>query len=90
MNHYAPEAENRRKDRMALDAMLSGDPKKLVDTCQDNAISMCGLIPAAIVMQTLIQLGKPFKIEEIGYDTSGRQGNQERVVGYAGVVFRAT
>lgn len=88
MNHYAPEAENRRKDRLAIDAMLTGDPSTLVETCQRNAISMCGLVPAALIMQTLIQLGKKFSIEEVGYENSGKRGNPERVVGYAGVVFR--
>ncbi|MEQ1831195.1 MAG: AmmeMemoRadiSam system protein B, partial [Pirellula sp.] len=88
MNHYAPEPENRRKDRLAIDAMLTGDPKKLVDVCQSESISMCGLVPAALIMQTLINLGQPFKVEEIGYDNSGSRSNPERVVGYAGVVFR--
>ena len=90
MNHYEPEAENRRRDRLALDAMLTGDPTHLIETCRENSISMCGLVPAAIVMQTLINLGETFKVEEICYDNSASRGNPNRVVGYAGVVFRAT
>lgn len=90
MNHYEPEAENRRRDRLAIDAMLTGDPKHLIETCRANFISMCGLVPAAIVMQTLINLGETFKVEEICYDNSALRGNPDRVVGYAGVVFRAT
>ena len=88
MNHYEPEAENRRRDRLAIDAMLTGDPKRLIETCQENFISMCGLVPAAIIMQTLINLGESFTVEEICYDNSARLGDPQRVVGYAGVVFR--
>ncbi len=91
MNHYAAEAENRRRDRLAIDAMLTGDPKKLIEVCGDNRISMCGLVPAAIIMQTLINLGESFSVEEISYDNSASKGGDpNRVVGYAGVVFRAT
>ena len=51
---------------------------------------MCGLVPAALVMQTLINLGQPFSVEEVAYDNSGTQGGDpNRVVGYAGVVFVA-
>lgn len=90
MNHFAAEAENRRLDRLALDALLTGDPKKLIDVCKANAISMCGLVPAAIVMQTLISLGESFSVEEINYDNSASNGGDPaRVVGYAGVVFFA-
>lgn len=89
MNHFANEAENRRRDRLAIDAMLTGNPLKLIEVCAENSISMCGLVSAAIVMQTLIELGEEFVVEEISYDTSASSsGNSDRVVGYAGVVFR--
>jgi AmmeMemoRadiSam system protein B len=91
LNHFASEPENRRRDRLAISAMLSGDPQKLIEVCQDNQISMCGLVPAAIVMQTLIQLGEVFTAEEVSYDNSASQsGDSTRVVGYGGVLFRST
>ncbi len=90
MNHYAPEAENRRRDRLAIDALLTGDPKQLLAVCKENFISMCGLVPAAVVMQTLINLGESFIVEEVSYDNSASNGGDpNRVVGYAGVVFKA-
>ena len=71
--------------------MLTGDPKRLIEVCKDNFISMCGLVPAAIVMQTLLNLGESFTAEEVSYDNSASNGgDSNRVVGYAGVVFRAT
>lgn len=88
LNHYLPEAENRRRDRLAIDAMLTGDPSKLIEICQSNQITMCGLIPAVLVMQTLINLGEKFQVEEIVYNNSSHRGNSDRVVGYAGVAFR--
>ena len=90
MNHYAPEAENRRRDRLALDAILTGDPKHLIQVCRENFISMCGLVPAAIVMQTMLNLGESFSVEEVSYDNSASNGGDpNRVVGYAGIVFKA-
>lgn len=90
MNHYEPDAETRRRDALALEALLSRDPQKLLDTCRMNSISMCGLVPAAIVLQTLINLGEHFEIEKISYDTSAsRGGDPNRVVGYAGVLIKS-
>lgn len=89
MNHYAPEDENRRRDRLALDALAHGDPKQLIDVCQANDISMCGLVPAAFVMETLKQLGKSYVVEEVAYATSGEvTGDKSQVVGYAGLLLQ--
>ncbi len=46
MNHFAPDEENRRRDRMALDAMRTLDPERLLYVCESHNISMCGLRPA--------------------------------------------
>lgn len=85
MNHFAPEEENRRLDRMALDAFATGDPQQLLQTCHEHQISMCGVVPAALVMATLHKLGHDFRVKEIAYTTSGETGgDRTRVVGYAG------
>ncbi len=91
MNHYAPDEENRRRDRLALDALATGDPQHLIDTCSDHEISMCGLVPAAFVLETLRQLGQEFKVVEVDYATSADvSGDKSRVVGYAGALLLAT
>ncbi len=88
MNHFAPDAENRRLDRLALDALKTLDPKTLLDTCQKHQISMCGVLPAALVLATLHKLGQTFEMKEIAYTTSGETGGERsRVVGYAGTMF---
>ncbi|MCC6511860.1 MAG: AmmeMemoRadiSam system radical SAM enzyme [Pirellulaceae bacterium] len=88
MNHFADDAENRRLDRLALDALVTGNPQTLLDTCREHQISMCGVIPAALVMATLQKLGIPFRVQELSYATSADAGgDRSRVVGYAGALF---
>jgi AmmeMemoRadiSam system radical SAM enzyme/AmmeMemoRadiSam system protein B/AmmeMemoRadiSam system protein A len=88
MNHYASDRENRRLDRLALNAMASGDPQQLIDVCQEHEISMCGLVPAALVMETLRQQGHALKVIEVDYATSGDvSGDRSQVVGYAGLLL---
>lgn len=87
MNHFAPEPEGRRRDALALDAMRSGDPRELARVVERNHISMCGVIPAVIVMQAL-RLGGAIEPEVIDYTTSAKtSGDASSVVGYAGVVI---
>lgn len=84
MNHFANDQENRRLDRLALDALMTGDPEHLLDVCRSNSISMCGVVPAALVMQTLKVLGLKPQVEQISYDTSAAvTADPSRVVGYA-------
>ena len=88
MNHFADEAENRRRDRIALQAMQSLDPAALLAVCEAESISMCGQVPAALVMLTLQALGRAMDYREVAYATSGSvTGDSSRVVGYAGVLL---
>ncbi|MBI2808531.1 MAG: AmmeMemoRadiSam system radical SAM enzyme [Planctomycetes bacterium] len=88
MNHFADDAENRRLDAIALDALERLDPAHLYQTVTENNISMCGLLPAVIVLETLIRLGRLRISERCGYATSADvTGDTTRVVGYAGMVF---
>jgi AmmeMemoRadiSam system protein B len=88
MNHFAAEPENRRRDLLALDAMQSGDPRRLLETCIKNDISMCGLLPAAAVMLALQQETPSLQPRLVDYSNSAAaSGDFSRVVGYAGVVI---
>lgn len=88
MNHFATDAENRRLDKLALDAMDRLDPGQLFDVVTRNQISMCGLLPAVMVMETLRRLGGLTRLERRGYATSADvSGDTSRVVGYAGAVM---
>jgi AmmeMemoRadiSam system protein B len=65
------------------------DPAHLLSTVAEHDISMCGALPAAIVMETLRELGGLTSMERVGYATSAEvTGDTSRVVGYAGVLLR--
>ena len=89
MNHFANDHENRRLDRLALDAMQTLDPQRLLSVVRQHNISMCGVLPAVIVMETLRKLGGLTTCEEVGYATSAEvSGDTRRVVGYAGSLLK--
>lgn len=88
MNHFASDAATRRLDGEALGCLDRLDPQALYDTCRKNHISMCGMIPATIVLETLRLLGKLHRAERVAYATTAETtGDPSRVVGYAGMVF---
>ncbi|MBN1589737.1 MAG: AmmeMemoRadiSam system radical SAM enzyme [Pirellulales bacterium] len=89
MNHYADEAETERLDRMALAAIEARDPRRLLEVVRDNRITMCGVVPAVVVMETLRRLGSLDECQLVGHTTSaGQTHDKTRVVGYAGALFR--
>lgn len=91
MNHFATDRENRRLDELALQAMETSDPARLLEVVRSNQISMCGVLPAVIVMETLRQLGTLGEIKRVGYATSADvSGDTSRVVGYAAMTFSET
>jgi AmmeMemoRadiSam system protein B len=88
MNHFADETQTRQLDRLALGAIETLDPARLFETVETNRISMCGMRPAVIVMETLRRLGLLHRCEVVGYTTSAEaSGDTRRVVGYAGVLL---
>lgn len=85
MNHFATDAENRRRDGLALEQLLAGDARGLHDVCLENDISMCGMRPAVAVLRALGETSG----ELTRYETSARvSGDFHSVVGYAGALFR--
>jgi AmmeMemoRadiSam system radical SAM enzyme/AmmeMemoRadiSam system protein B/AmmeMemoRadiSam system protein A len=88
MNHFATDEENRRLDERALQAMETMDPAKLYDIVRAESISMCGVLPAVIVMEALLCLDRLSEVKRISYATSADvTGDKQRVVGYAGVLL---
>ena len=88
LNHFARDAENRRLDNIALQAMETLHPSKLYDTIMHQKITMCGMVPAVIVMETLRLLGNLTTCQRMAYGTSANvSGDTTRVVGYAGMAF---
>jgi AmmeMemoRadiSam system radical SAM enzyme/AmmeMemoRadiSam system protein B/AmmeMemoRadiSam system protein A len=90
MNHFSPDEENRRRDKLALEAIKSGQYMNLLNICREEQISMCGALPAVIVMQALNLIFKGYKANVSAYQTSATvTGDTSSVVGYAGVRFAA-
>ncbi|MEO8494005.1 MAG: AmmeMemoRadiSam system protein B [Planctomycetota bacterium] len=88
MNHYADDAENRRLDELAMEALEGLDAENLLKTCVDNQISMCGVLPAVMIIEALKEMGSLKKATRIGYTTSAEtSGDTSRVVGYCGMLF---
>jgi MEMO1 family protein len=87
MNHQEPAAVSRAKDQRALDAVLALDPGRLLRTCADERITMCGVRPTAAAIEAATALGAT-TATLARYGHSGEvSGDDRRVVGYAGVVI---
>ena len=94
MNHFANDETTRRVDHIALDAIYRAaaeqNPEHALQTIYEQQISMCGIVPAVFVMETLRAMGRLDRVEEVGYMTSAdASGDTSRVVGYAGLIFHS-
>jgi MEMO1 family protein len=86
MSHYLPAATARAKDRLALDRVLALDPRGLHEVVSRERISMCGFVPATVMLVAAVEMGAR-EAELVRYATSGDvTGDDRSVVGYAGVV----
>jgi len=88
MSHYVPDKIARQKDKNAIDKMLHIDPEGLYETVRREKITMCGVLPAAVMLAAARLLGAGTS-RLVRYATSGEvSGDYESVVGYAGIVVR--
>jgi AmmeMemoRadiSam system radical SAM enzyme/AmmeMemoRadiSam system protein B/AmmeMemoRadiSam system protein A len=88
MNHYASDEENRRLDAIAMEAMETLDAEHLLNTCIENRISMCGVLPAVMVIEAIKEVKGLKKADRISYATSAdASGDKSRVVGYCGMLL---
>ncbi|HPN66694.1 MAG TPA: AmmeMemoRadiSam system protein B [Candidatus Omnitrophota bacterium] len=86
MTHDEPQESAKAKDSIAIKAMLGLDEKALADAVGKHGISMCGYVPACVMIAAAKELGaKGAKL--IKYCTSGdASGDYGSVVGYAGFI----
>jgi len=83
MTHYEPADSARRKDNLALARAVAFDPEGLLKVCRSERITMCGVIPVAVMLVASRELGAS-EIELVAYGTSGDiTGDNDQVVGYA-------
>jgi len=85
MTHYESADSAKRKDRLAIDAILALDDAKLQETVESHRISMCGHGPvASMIAASRILNGKTARL--LGYSTSGDiTGDNSADVGYLAV-----
>ncbi len=88
MSHYVDAEEAREKDMRALDRLLALDARGLHDTVRREDISMCGFVPATVMLAAARELGAREAVL-VRYANSGDvTGDRRSVVGYAGAIVR--
>jgi AmmeMemoRadiSam system protein B len=82
MTHYESAESAKRKDQLAIDAILALDDARLQETVESHGISMCGHGPvASMIAASKILDAKTAQL--LGYSTSGDiTGDSSEVVGY--------
>ena len=85
MRHYLPDDITREIDRHAIEPMLACDPARLFDVVERQEITMCGILPATVMLSYARALGATHGTL-VAYGTSADAfGDRDRVVGYAGI-----
>ncbi|MFH1853768.1 MAG: AmmeMemoRadiSam system protein B [Candidatus Omnitrophota bacterium] len=85
--HYESRESAEKKDRLAIDAILSLDDERLFKVVKEGNISMCGSAPTCVLISVCKNLGAGHA-GLVKYQTSGDITNDySSVVGYAGMVI---
>ena len=88
MTHFETAESARRQDQLALDRLLALDPAGLYRTVAKNHISMCGFIPATVMLGYALARGAR-EARLIDYRNSGDvTGDYNEVVAYATVIVK--
>jgi len=86
MTHYESHDSAKAKDSDAISRILDMDPDGLIEVVSRRRITMCGIIPTAVMLYAAIGLGAT-KARLVRYATSGEvSGDYDQVVGYAGII----
>ena len=87
MTHYESVESAKAKDSEAIARILDLDPDGLLDVVLGRGISMCGVIPTAVMLYATLSLGAR-EAKLVRYGTSGEvSGDYNQVVGYAGITI---
>lgn len=88
MTHYESQESTQRKDNIAIEAILRLDESELLRRIDEFKISMCGFVPAVVMLIAVKMLGAT-GAELASYRTSGdTTGDYTSVVGYAGILVK--
>jgi len=88
MTHFESAEAAKKKDQLALDRMLALDPAGLYRTVTKNRITMCGFIPATVMLVYARARGAT-SAKLLDYRNSGDvTGDRREVVAYAAVTVK--
>lgn len=88
MTHYESHEAAREKDMKAIARILALDHRGLYETVSREGITMCGYVPATVMLAACKELGATESLL-VRYQTSGDvSGDYGSVVGYAGLIIR--
>ena len=83
MTHYESAKDAKEKDRLAIERFCALDPEGLLTTCRNHGITMCGVVPATVMLIAAKILGAS-RASVVRYATSGDvTGDFRQVVAYA-------
>jgi AmmeMemoRadiSam system protein B len=86
LSHYLSAAETERLDNIALRQLLNRDPAGLLSAVERENISMCGVIPTAVMLFAVNALGAK-SARLLKHCHSGDVSPMSSVVGYASVAI---
>ncbi|MHB8231440.1 MAG: AmmeMemoRadiSam system protein B [bacterium] len=87
MTHYESAESAKLKDNIAIKEILDLNPGGLYNKVRENEITMCGFIPASVMLNVAKMAGHT-KAKLIGYTNSGETtGDYSSVVGYSSIVI---
>lgn len=86
MNHYESHTRTLAKDKHALERLGEFDARGMLEVCEHEDISMCGVAATALMMEACRELGAG-GARVLEHTTSGEtSGDYDQVVGYATAV----
>jgi AmmeMemoRadiSam system protein B len=86
LSHYLSPKETTELDGMALAEVLALNPRALIDVAEQENITMCGVLPTAILLFAANGLGVK-RASLLKHCHSGDAAPMRKVVGYASVAF---
>ncbi|ACM21356.1 MEMO-like protein [Geotalea daltonii FRC-32] len=88
MTHYETAASAKQKDEQAINMVLALDAEGLLLVCAQKDITMCGVVPATVMLVAAKGLGAT-KARLVQYATSGDvTGDNRQVVAYAALTVQ--
>ena len=86
LSHYLSPKQTNELDRLAIDQVLAMNPTELLDVTEERNITMCGVIPTAVMLFAANALGVK-RATLLKHCHSGDVTPMRKVVGYASVAM---